>query len=395
MADTGWRLEGEWFETCNCEYLCPCIITHMRARPTEGECIVAGVYHVEEGRFGALPLDGLSFVTVIRTPGPMAEGNWTVGAIIDERADDAQRAALTAIVSGKAGGPPDRLNALMGEFAGVEFAPIVFASAGLGRSVAVPGLLDQAVEGVASMSRPGEPIVLSTTLPTRRVRVSRWARPCAATSMRSPEMGRRQRQQQRPFHPLLLAELGHAKAGRPRSRLGSTRGFGAGPGCDTSRPCRSDHSKSARMANQIGRPVRRREDGRLLTGRGRFSDDFSVAGQVHAVLVRSVHPHARIDGVDASAALGMEGVLGVLTGADCAADGLGEIPARRAALDGSRSQAARSRRDGGLRRPPRAAAGRSGALCRRAPGHGDRAHPGRGPPMRPMRSGSPARPCLR
>ena len=80
------------------------------------------------------------------------------------------------------------------------------------------------------------------------------------------------------------------------------------------------------MANQIGRPVRRKEDGRLLTGRGRFSDDFSVAGQVHAVLVRSVHPHARIDGVDASAALGMEGVLGVLTGADCAADGLGEIP---------------------------------------------------------------------
>ncbi len=160
MANTDWRLEGEWFETCNCEYLCPCIITHMRARPTEGECIVAGVYHIEEGRFGALSLDGLSFVTVIRTPGPMAEGNWTVGAIVDERADDAQREALTAIVSGKAGGPPDRLNALMGEFAGVEFAPITFELEGLNRSVEVPGLLDQAVEAVASMAKPGEPIFL-------------------------------------------------------------------------------------------------------------------------------------------------------------------------------------------------------------------------------------------
>ncbi len=80
------------------------------------------------------------------------------------------------------------------------------------------------------------------------------------------------------------------------------------------------------MANQIGRPVLRKEDVRLLTGQGRFSDDFSLAGQVHAVLVRSVHPHARIDGVDAAAALGMPGVLAVLTGADCAADGLGEIP---------------------------------------------------------------------
>ncbi len=80
------------------------------------------------------------------------------------------------------------------------------------------------------------------------------------------------------------------------------------------------------MANQIGRPVRRKEDERLLTGSGRFSDDFSLAGQVHAVLVRSVHPHARIDGIDTDAARGMDGVLAVLNGADCVADGLGEIP---------------------------------------------------------------------
>ena len=160
MANIDWQMKGEWFETCNCEYLCPCIITHMRAQPTEGECIVAGVYKIDAGNFGDVSLDGLSFVTVMRTPDPMAEGNWTVGAIIDERADEAQRDALSVIVSGKAGGPPDRLNTLMSEFAGIEFAPIGFEMQGMTRSVSVPGLLDQACEGVAGTPRPEEPLYL-------------------------------------------------------------------------------------------------------------------------------------------------------------------------------------------------------------------------------------------
>ena len=44
----------------------------------------------------------------------------------------------------------------------------------------------------------------------------------------------------------------------------------------------------------IGQPLRRKEDERLLTGRGRFSDDFTVPGQTYAAVVRSPHPHARI-----------------------------------------------------------------------------------------------------
>src|SRR5262249_51876097 len=76
----------------------------------------------------------------------------------------------------------------------------------------------------------------------------------------------------------------------------------------------------------IGRPVVRKEDERLTTGRGRFSDDFSVDGQAHAVMLRSEHPHARILGIDAGRAKAMPGVLGVFTGADCLADGLAAIP---------------------------------------------------------------------
>ncbi len=76
----------------------------------------------------------------------------------------------------------------------------------------------------------------------------------------------------------------------------------------------------------IGTPRVRTEDERLITGRGRFSDDFALDGQLHAVMVRSPYPHARIAEVKTRAAASMPGVFGVFTGADCAADGLSPIP---------------------------------------------------------------------
>jgi aerobic carbon-monoxide dehydrogenase large subunit len=76
----------------------------------------------------------------------------------------------------------------------------------------------------------------------------------------------------------------------------------------------------------IGQPLRRKEDARLLTGRGRFSDDVALLGQTHAALVRSPHPHAAIRAIDTRAARALPGVLGVFTGADCLADGLQPMP---------------------------------------------------------------------
>jgi carbon-monoxide dehydrogenase large subunit len=75
----------------------------------------------------------------------------------------------------------------------------------------------------------------------------------------------------------------------------------------------------------VGRPVARREDLRLITGKGRFTDDFNAPGQAHAVLVRSPYPHARIKQIDRAGAEQMPGVLAVLTGEDCRDDGLGII----------------------------------------------------------------------
>jgi Aldehyde oxidase and xanthine dehydrogenase, a/b hammerhead domain/Molybdopterin cofactor-binding domain len=81
-----------------------------------------------------------------------------------------------------------------------------------------------------------------------------------------------------------------------------------------------------RAFKAVGRPLPRNEDGRLITGRGRFSDDFSLPGQVWAAVVRSPYPHARIAVIDLSAAMAAPGVLAVYTGADCRNDGLRPIP---------------------------------------------------------------------
>ena len=75
----------------------------------------------------------------------------------------------------------------------------------------------------------------------------------------------------------------------------------------------------------IGRSIRRKEDFRLLTGRGRFVDDLAPPDLAHAIFVRSPHAHARIVTVDATPARAAPGVLAVLTGADYRADGLGPI----------------------------------------------------------------------
>jgi len=76
----------------------------------------------------------------------------------------------------------------------------------------------------------------------------------------------------------------------------------------------------------IGKSVPRREDARLLMGRGRYANDFSLPGQAYAYILRSPHAHARIAGIDVAAAVDAPGVLAVLTGRDAAADGLRPIP---------------------------------------------------------------------
>ena len=100
----------------------------------------------------------------------------------------------------------------------------------------------------------------------------------------------------------------------------------AGPGRPARPPESEGHAFPSAKSTRIGEPVRRREDLRLITGNGRFSDDVNLPGQACMAVVRSTHAHARLTAIDTRSALASPGVLAVLTGQDLLADGLKPFP---------------------------------------------------------------------
>ena len=150
-------------ETCNCSMLCPCITTNLSAKPTEGDCKAAIAMKIKKGEKDGVTLDGLSFVVLMHSPGPMIEGSIKVGLIIDERASDAQVEAITAIASGAAGGPMANLAPLVSELAGVERRPISFTGEGMSFAVRAGELIDQEIAGIASMADANVPIYIDNT----------------------------------------------------------------------------------------------------------------------------------------------------------------------------------------------------------------------------------------
>ena len=164
MTVPKWKLTGEYMESCNCDYLCPCIYTNPQGPATYDHCTALMVYRIDEGSYGDVDLGRLTFALVIRSGKVMADGNWIFAGVVDEKADAAQRDALAAIVSGKAGGPPGMIrDNLVSDFRGVAFEAIEFTMAGLARSAAIPGLLSFAIEGVASRNKSGNPLYIDNT----------------------------------------------------------------------------------------------------------------------------------------------------------------------------------------------------------------------------------------
>jgi hypothetical protein len=102
-AEVQWHFSGDYFENCNCSVVCPCLVSKnepLTARPTEGVCDVVLIFHIESGKYDGTALDGLNVALAVHAPGPMAEGNWSVAAYIDQRAGDKQTEALGAIFTG-------------------------------------------------------------------------------------------------------------------------------------------------------------------------------------------------------------------------------------------------------------------------------------------------------
>ncbi len=159
-----WQMSGDYFETCSCDYVCPCIPANLAAMPTKGWCNFAMVFHIEKGNSDAVNLNGLTFAVVGRSPEIMGKGNWAVGLIVDDQASPEQKQAITSIASGQAGGPPAILTSVVGQLLGVESRRIQFKKDGMRRSVSIPEMLDQGCEGVASMVNPAEPLYIDNTM---------------------------------------------------------------------------------------------------------------------------------------------------------------------------------------------------------------------------------------
>src|SRR6516225_2561461 len=135
MSTPLWKLNGKYYETCSCDFVCPCLPGQLAVKPSKGSCTFAMAFQIDRGTYGNVALDGLSFIVLGLTPEAMGKGNWSVGLIVDERANAEQRDAVTAIASGAAGGPMSALSGLIGKFLGVESAPIRFDHSGAGWSV--------------------------------------------------------------------------------------------------------------------------------------------------------------------------------------------------------------------------------------------------------------------
>lgn len=157
-----WRLEGDYFEACNCDVLCPCVFL---GNPDNGECDVTVAWHINKGHFGKTSLDGLSAVGVFHTPGNMFTGpKWKAALYLDEKANKEQADALGKIFSGQAGGFFAVVGGLIGELAGVRSVPIKFEVNGKRRSLHIPSAIDITIEGIEGADKNHESTITNAPM---------------------------------------------------------------------------------------------------------------------------------------------------------------------------------------------------------------------------------------
>ena len=141
-----WKLSGTYFESCNCEAACPCVFL---GPPTTGECTAIVGWNIEEGTHEGLALDGLNVALAVDSPGHMASTEWRVALYLDDRASEAQQAALGAIFSGSAGGHPAVLASHIGDVIGVTAAPMTFDGDDSSRALRIGEVADVRIVAMA------------------------------------------------------------------------------------------------------------------------------------------------------------------------------------------------------------------------------------------------------
>ena len=150
-----WRVQGDWFDTCNCSVPCPCTFAQP---PTTGECEGILAWHINKGSYGDVRLDGLSVMAVGTFKGNIWENRSkaSMAMFIDDRADARQREALQMVFGGRVGGWPGVFANFIGEVRGMEFARIEFH---VDKDLAswraeIPGKLTSSAEAIGGPTTP-------------------------------------------------------------------------------------------------------------------------------------------------------------------------------------------------------------------------------------------------
>ena len=132
QATPAWHIRGHVILACNCDFGCPC---NFNGLPTTGKCEGNWNWYVEEGSYGDVPLTGLTFGVAVNWPGAIHEGGGEALAVLDERANEGQRAAILALLSGGAGGPWKIISTTISKMHEPKFAPFEVSVSSLTSSV--------------------------------------------------------------------------------------------------------------------------------------------------------------------------------------------------------------------------------------------------------------------
>lgn len=149
-----WNLQGTYLENCSCDVVCPCGASGFSAPADYDRCQVLGAFHIVSGQVDGTDVSDLNVAVVGDTPAQMSDGNWRVGLLMDERADDGQAQKLAAIYGGQMGGPMANIAPLIGENLGMERAPIEISDNGRRHKVKIGDQVFVEIEDAASPFDP-------------------------------------------------------------------------------------------------------------------------------------------------------------------------------------------------------------------------------------------------
>ena len=162
MTPANWAIKGELFLNCSCELFCPCVISLGAHPPTEGHCHAWMAIAIDEGHYEGEDLSGLNVGLLVDIPGRMGEGNWRVGAYVDERASEAAYDGLLQIFSGAAGGTTGLFTMLVSEIIGAERAPVVITRDGKKRGIQIGRKISGEIEMIDGASAD-HPVMISNS----------------------------------------------------------------------------------------------------------------------------------------------------------------------------------------------------------------------------------------